>query len=178
MLTPRGRWRVVFSNASFTRSETPVNHWVILTRECESSEPESVACGRNPHGCVRYPDEPDYRTENGHTKPDPAKPLQDSGLFALALNRLGARHPLTIGLLEFRFWEFGSPSATLFITENREFGENSPMTACFRQGCDSQNTAWPRRCVALGRWRRSDLTVARRHFNVKTALCVLRQREK
>jgi hypothetical protein len=70
--------RTVLSNANFTGSETSVNHWAILTRECENSEPQNAGSGRNPPGA-----------------------------------------------LEFRFWEFGSPSATLFISENGEFRRES-----------------------------------------------------
>src|ERR1017187_851253 len=33
-----------------------VNHWVMLTRECESSTPENAGCGRNPDRCTRCPD--------------------------------------------------------------------------------------------------------------------------
>ena len=53
-----------------------------LTRECESSEPEGVACGRNPDGCAWYPES--RITERRMAGPKPAKRLPDSG-FSQAL---------------------------------------------------------------------------------------------
>ena len=86
-----------------------------------------MACGRNPDGCTWYP-RAGFRNENRQDRPKSAKPLQNSGFCGLALNRLGVGNPLTAGPLEFRFWEFGSPNATLFITKNRE------LSGEFRQG--------------------------------------------
>src|ERR1017187_506774 len=43
-------------NGALRPTARPVNHWVVLTRECESSESETPASGRNPDGCTRYPE--------------------------------------------------------------------------------------------------------------------------
>jgi hypothetical protein len=37
------------------RDAPAVNHWVILTRECENSKGRNAGCGGNPGGCTRYP---------------------------------------------------------------------------------------------------------------------------
>jgi len=50
-----GRQAVRFPGRAVKRDAPAVNHWVILTRECENSKGENAGCGRNPDGCARYP---------------------------------------------------------------------------------------------------------------------------
>jgi hypothetical protein len=93
-----------------------VNHWVVLTGECESSIPENAASGRNPDGCTRCPDRrfPKQRiSPSPWTRANAIEKLE----FCADLNRfLLAGKPLTAGLGEFRCLEFASPSA---ISEHR-----------------------------------------------------------
>ena len=50
-----GRQAVRFPRLGRQERRPAVNHWVILTRECENSKGENAGCGRNPDGCARYP---------------------------------------------------------------------------------------------------------------------------
>lgn len=73
------------ANAAPSRSDSAesasdaVNHWVVLTRECESSKAENAGCGCNPDGCARRPKRhfPKQRMAERRQKlPDPYKTVR------------------------------------------------------------------------------------------------------
>jgi hypothetical protein len=105
----------------------PVNHWVILTRECESSEPESPAGGRNPDGCTRHPRRRfQNREQTGPPKTSPTA-RRTIGVDGFASDRLSAGNPLTTGALDFTCLKFGSSGR--IRTYNPSVNSR---TACFR----------------------------------------------
>ena len=83
-----------------------VNHWAVLTRECESSMPENAGSGRNPHRCARCPDRqfPKQRISAPrgitltHSRNWGSAPTRIASLCGEAVNSWGA------GISVFRVW--------------------------------------------------------------------------
>ena len=142
----------------FGKNARPVNHWVVLTRECENSKSENVGCGRNPDGCARHPKS---RNSNRRmVRPNPRRQtLAGQRVSRTRLESSQRVKPVNHGVAGIHVLEVWLPDATLFITKKQRMGivyrcERSPTPVELLRGIDrviacEPYQIWPSHCSAL-----------------------------